>query len=118
MSGRVSPSAKRREQLRARAREIALRLRVKRARIRTQRLTTKWGSCSARGIVTLSLDLLREPQEFQDYVIAHELLHLRIRNHSRLFKAYLLAHGFDWRRFEERAHSRVGGNKQRRANSR
>ncbi len=55
-------------------------------------MTRKWASCSAGGRVTFCRDLLRQPMDFQDFVVAHELLHLRIRNHGKLFKATLEAH--------------------------
>ena len=38
---------------------------------------------------------------FQDFVIAHELLHLRMPNHGRLFKALMSAHVPGWRELEE-----------------
>lgn len=63
----------------------------------------KWGSCSARGTITLSARLLHESAEFRDYVIVHELLHLRIRNHGRLFRAQLSLYCQHWRRFGELA---------------
>lgn len=49
------------------------------------------------GTVTLAADLASQPTGFQDFVIAHELLHLRVRNHGRLFKALLSAHVPGWR---------------------
>jgi hypothetical protein len=49
--------------------------------------------------VTFSSDLLRRGVAFQDYVIVHELLHLRVRNHGRLFKALLSVHVPHWRRY-------------------
>ena len=57
----------------------------------------KWGSCSNRGTITLACDLVREPQAFQDFVVVHELLHLRVRNHGKLFKALMSAHVPGWR---------------------
>lgn len=68
------------------------KLRVRPTQIRVQDMTRKWASCSAQGRLTFSRDLIREPSSFQDYVIAHELLHLRIRNHGRLFTATLKVH--------------------------
>ena len=60
-------------------------------------MTRKWGSCSSWGIVTLAADLAERPPAFQDFVIAHELLHLRVPNHGRLFKALLSAHLPAWK---------------------
>jgi predicted metal-dependent hydrolase len=57
----------------------------------------KWGSCSTKGIITLAADLVSRSADFQDFVIVHELLHLRIRNHGRLFKAVMTTHVPNWR---------------------
>jgi len=62
-------------------------------------MTRKWASCSAHGWCTFATDLLEEGHEFQDYVIVHELLHLKVRNHGRVFKSLLTAHIPTWRRF-------------------
>src|ERR1700757_5220438 len=47
--------------------------------IRVQRMTRKWGSCSTTGTTTLAADLYEQKPGFQDFVIAHELLHLRVQ---------------------------------------
>lgn len=67
-------------------------LKVRPAQIRVQSMTRKWASCSPAGRITFSRDLLSRPASFQDYVIVHELLHLRIRNHGKLFSATLRIH--------------------------
>ena len=76
--------------------------------IRVQRMTRKWGSCSTTGIVTLADDLVEQEAGFQDFVIVHELLHLSVPSHGRLFRALLTAHIPAWRQFEaERRWRRV-----------
>lgn len=89
------------QDLRRRALAWAVRLRVNPKVIRIQAMTRKWGSCSSRGIITLALDLLDQDPGFQDFVIAHELLHLRIPAHGRLFKSLMSAHVPGWRAFEK-----------------
>ncbi len=42
----------------------------------------RWGSCSSRGIVTLSTELIKLPDRYIEYVIIHELCHLRHHNHG------------------------------------
>lgn len=46
---------------------------------------SRWGSCSAKNNVNLSLHLMRLPDEVIDYVILHELVHTEIKNHSKKF---------------------------------
>jgi len=88
------------QELRRRTMYWALKLRVNPKVVRIQEMQRKWGSCSSRGTVTLARDLVDEDGRFQDFVIAHELLHLRIPNHGRLFKALMTAHVPAWRSLE------------------
>ena len=46
----------------------------------------KWASCSSKGNLSFDIDLLRQPAEFRRKVIVHELLHLKVPNHGKLFK--------------------------------
>ena len=50
---------------------------------------SNWGSCSVRGNINLNLRLVTLPQELQDYVMLHELCHLREMNHGPRFHALL-----------------------------
>ena len=87
--------------LRHRVDRWASKLKVRPLRLRVQRMTRKWGSCSSAGTLTLSSDLAAERDHFQDYVIVHELLHLRVPNHGRLFKALMTAYVPGLRLLEE-----------------
>ena len=55
--------------------------------IRNQK--TRWGSCSARNNISLNMKLVRLPDEMIDYVLLHELVHTRIKNHANEFWAEL-----------------------------
>ncbi|WP_438044864.1 M48 metallopeptidase family protein [Sorangium sp. So ce128] len=89
------------QELRRRALAEAVKLRVNPRVIRVQDMRRKWGSCSSAGTVTLASDLVDQDPHFQDFVIAHELLHLRVPTHGRLFKALMSAHVPGWRELEE-----------------
>lgn len=56
---------------------------IKRVRVRNQR--SRWGSCSARGTICLNWRLIQTPPYVSDYIILHELMHLRQMNHSKRF---------------------------------
>ena len=62
---------------------------VKHVTVRNQR--SRWGSCSANGTVSLNWRLIQTPESVRDYIIYHELMHLREMNHSARF----------WTRVEE-----------------
>ncbi len=90
----------------------AQRIQVEPERISLRTMTTKWASCSTRGTVSFSNQLLEESPEFGEYVIVHELLHLKIPNHSKLFKSLLTAHLPDWKDRVERIASLSRGGKE------
>lgn len=77
------------EIFRAEVRAWARRLGVEPKEIRLRPMKRKWASCSSRGRLTFDTDLLRQPAEVRREVIVHELLHFKVPNHGKLFKALL-----------------------------
>jgi hypothetical protein len=56
---------------------------IRRITVRDQK--TRWGSCSARGTISLNWHLIQAPPAVVDYIILHELAHTRHMNHSQQF---------------------------------
>jgi hypothetical protein len=89
------------QDLRRKTHAWAIKLRVNPRMIRVQEMRHKWGSCSSSGTVTLATDLAIKDAAFQDYVIVHELLHMRYATHGKVFKAVLTAHVPGWQQFDD-----------------
>jgi predicted metal-dependent hydrolase len=52
----------------------------------------KWASCSSNGRFTFNTDLLSESATFRRVVIVHELLHLEVPNHGKVFRSLLMTY--------------------------
>jgi len=77
------------ELFRAEVLSWASRLGVEPKEIRIRRMKRKWASCSSAGRLTFDQELLRQPGPVRTAVIIHELLHLKIPRHTKLFRALL-----------------------------
>jgi len=70
----------------------ARRIGVEPREIHVKPLKRKWASCSSRGRLTFDASLLRQPAPFRAQVIVHELVHLKVPNHGKVFRALLKAY--------------------------
>lgn len=64
--------------------------------IRLLSMRTQWGSCSPKGEIVLNPHLVKAPRPCIEYVVAHELCHLREHNHSDRFYRHLARALPDW----------------------
>lgn len=58
-------------------------------KVRIKHNSSNWGSCSELGNINLNLNIMRLPEHLRDYVMLHELCHLRYLNHGPEFHALL-----------------------------
>lgn len=64
--------------------------------IRIKKMAKRWGSCTANGIIYLNPDLIKAPKKCIDYVMVHEMCHLKIRNHNAGYYRLLKKMMPDW----------------------
>ena len=61
-------------------------------------MKTRWGSCSReKNKITLNFELIKAPKYCIDYIVLHELIHFRYRNHNQEFYNFLTALMPDWK---------------------
>ena len=73
------------EYLPERVKELAVKHNFVYKKVSVKNSKTRWGSCSFDNNINLSLHLMRLPNYLVDYVILHELVHTKIKNHSKDF---------------------------------
>ena len=81
------------------------RIGVKVREIHLRQMQRKWASISMKGRLTLNTDLLSLPETLREFVIVHELVHLLVPNHGKLFKSYMSAYLPDWQERQDRLKS-------------
>jgi len=84
--------------MRRRAAELGAEMGLAYNRLTVRGQKTRWGSCSQKGNLSFNWRLLMAPQPVIDYVIVHELAHLKEMNHSKRFWDLVAAHCPGWRR--------------------
>ncbi len=74
-----------RKYLPGRVRELAEKHDFDYGRLTLKNLRSRWGSCSQANNINLNIQLMRLPDDLIDFVILHELLHTKIKNHGATF---------------------------------
>lgn len=70
--------------------------------ISIRKMQSSWGSCSARGTISMNIKLIQVPMEYIDYVLIHELCHLKYLHHEPEFYKLLARIMPDWSRKKEK----------------
>jgi predicted metal-dependent hydrolase len=75
----------------------AARMGVQPQRVRMRSMTSRWGSCSSKGSINLNRALCSVPRPLAEYVVCHELVHLRVLNHGKAFYDMMSQYMPDWK---------------------
>jgi predicted metal-dependent hydrolase len=79
--------------------------RVNEPALQVRRMKRRWGSCTQSGDVIFNLSLIKAPLECIEYVVVHELCHLKVHDHSRKYYDLLTKCLPDWERRKKRLNS-------------
>jgi len=84
-----------------RADELCSRLGVTYDRLTVRGAKTRWGSCSQKGNMNFNWKLMMVPESVIDYVVIHELAHLKEMNHSKNFWKLVAEYCPQWRKHKK-----------------
>jgi predicted metal-dependent hydrolase len=79
----------------------AIKLKVEPKEVHLRPMKTKWASLSEKGRLTFNSELLEKQRNLIDYVVVHELIHMKVPNHGKLFKSLIFVFLPDWEKCSE-----------------
>jgi predicted metal-dependent hydrolase len=85
----------------SKVRQHSEELKVSHSRVVIKNLKNRWGSATKNGVLNINVHLMKAPERVIDYIVLHELCHLRIKNHSHRFWQLLRAHMPDYQERKE-----------------
>jgi len=80
------------EKLKQEVKALASEIGVSTKEIHVRKMKRKWASCSNKGRLSFSTELLNQPEDFRRKAIVHELLHMRYPNHGKMFNLLLTSY--------------------------
>lgn len=70
--------------------------------LRFSKLDKRWGSCTPNNNININIDAVKLPYSLIDYLIVHELVHTKIKNHSKEFWAELSKYIPNWKELDDK----------------
>tara|TARA_R110000868_G_scaffold411622_3_gene706496 strand:+ start:13886 stop:14578 length:693 start_codon:yes stop_codon:yes gene_type:complete len=71
-------------------------------RLKIRKLEKRWGSCTPSNDIIINIDAVKLPYSLIDYLIVHELVHTKIKSHSKEFWAELSKHIPNWKELDDK----------------
>ena len=81
----MEPNLKKEHEILDRVAFLAEQFNFQYNRVTFKNMTSRWGSCSHQNNISLNRKMIFLPNNFRDYIILHELLHTKIKNHEKYF---------------------------------
>lgn len=73
-------------------------LKLPKTTLRFYKMKRRWGSCSSKAIITLNTELVKKDPALIDYVIVHEICHLKVPAHNKAFYSLVESIMPDWKK--------------------
>jgi predicted metal-dependent hydrolase len=90
------------EKISSKVRKWSKKLNLPYNQLKFMQLEKRWGSCTPSNNIILNIDAIKLPFSLIDYLIVHELVHTKIKNHSKAFWVELSRHLHGWKALDER----------------
>ena len=90
------------EKILPRAIKLATKINLIPAKIQLRKMSKRWGSCTATNKIMLNIEAIKLPYTLIDYLITHELCHIKVKDHSKKFWAELSKNCTNWKVLDER----------------
>ena len=94
--------AKAKEKIKPRIKKLSKSTGLEYAGLKIRKLEKRWGSCTASNKIIINLEAIKLPYSLIDYLIVHELVHTKFKNHSKEFWAELSKHIPNWKELDEK----------------
>lgn len=62
----------------------------------------RWGSCTSDNKISINVDAIKLPYSLIDYILVHELVHTKIKDHSKEFWAEVSKHLPNWKELDDK----------------
>ncbi len=89
-------------EFKTRVKHFATKLKVEVKAVYIRPMKNKWASCSSNGILSFNDELIAMEKKLGDYVMVHELLHIHVPNHGKLWKSLMTAYFGDYEKLENK----------------
>lgn len=93
---------KAKEKMIPRIKKLSKKTGLKYANIKIRKLDKRWGSCTANNTIIINLEAIKLPFSLIDYLIIHELVHTKIKSHTKEFWAGLSKHIPNWKELDDK----------------